>query len=260
MLLNNLSVDYVTQRRRSLFEKKKKMMMMMMIDSLIRILPWQRAFLLFLFADAFAHWYRHLDSSHILTSYKLIREDHMNVQDKKVEGTAPEELRPRQQKGVGNSSRIEVEEQQEGAGGPEELQHAPKRERGKYKQYEDSQVIIEKIRSYRTQRYPDSEIMKLLDNMPRRTYYNYVKKLQEQDRQIMDQWKAENVEHVSEEMMIYRETLCQKLREVQAIIDNENTSAKDKMQAIDQYLAISKKLVDFDNIRSNYMREAGSMF
>jgi hypothetical protein len=63
MLLNNLSVDYVTQRR-SLFEKKK----MMMIDSLISILSWQRAFLLFLFADAFAHWYRHLDSSHILTS------------------------------------------------------------------------------------------------------------------------------------------------------------------------------------------------
>ena len=36
----------------------------------------------------------------------------------------------------------------------------------------------------------------------------------------------ENVEHVSEEMMIYRETLCQKLREVQAIIDNKNTGNK----------------------------------
>jgi hypothetical protein len=184
----------------------------------------------------------------------------MDMEDKKVEGTAPEELRPRQQKGVGNSSRIEVEEQQEGAGGPEELQHAPKRERGKYKQYEDSQVIIENIRSYRTQRYPDSEIMKLLDNMPRRTYYNYVKKLQEQDLEITRQWMAENLEHVSEELMIYRETLCQKLREIQAIIDNENTSAKDKMQAIDQYLAISKNLVDFDNSRSISMREAGSIF
>ncbi|HKG72325.1 MAG TPA: hypothetical protein VKA87_10515 [Nitrososphaeraceae archaeon] len=35
-------------------------------------------------------------------------------------------------------------------------------------------------------RYPDSEIKNLLDNMPRRTYYNYVKKLQEQDMQIVE--------------------------------------------------------------------------
>ena len=56
---------------------------------------------------------------------------------------------------------------------------------------------------------------------------------------------AESVQDVSEEYMIYRETLCQKLREIQAIIDNKSTSAKDKMQAIQQYLEIEKKLVDF---------------
>ena len=141
--------------------------------------------------------------------------------------------------------RRRAEHQQE-EGVADEIQTAEKgRERGKYKQYEDSQIIIEKIRSYRTQRYPDCEIMNLLDNMPRRTYYNYVKKLQEQDMQIMEQWMKENVEHVSEEMMIYRETLCQKLREVQAIIDNKNTPTKDKMQAIEQHLAISEKLVKF---------------
>jgi hypothetical protein len=178
----------------------------------------------------------------------------MNNQDRKADGIAPR-APPQQQKGSDSSSPMVVE------GGQESVQHtATARERGKYKQYEDTQIIIEKIRSYRTQRYPDYEIMKLLDNMPRRTYYNYVKKLQEQDKQIIEQWRAENVEHVSEELMIYRETLCQKLREIQAIIDNENTSAKDKMQAIDQYLAISDKLVDFDNFRSNSMREAGSMF
>ncbi len=121
-----------------------------------------------------------------------------------------------------------------------------KKQRGEYRQYEDSQVIIEKIRSYRTQRYPDSEIMNLLGNMPRRTYYNYVKKLQEQDRQIMEQWIAENVEHFSEELMIYREALCQKLREVQGIIDNKNTPPRDKMQAIEQYLGISEKLIKFE--------------
>jgi superfamily II DNA or RNA helicase len=99
--------------------------------------------------------------------------------------------------------------------------------------------------------------MKFLDNMPRRTYYNYVKKLQEQDGQIMEQWMAENVEHVSEEMMIYRETLCQKLREVQAIIDNKNTPTKDKMQAIEQHLAISEKLVKFTRSgRSSDMNSA----
>jgi UDP-N-acetylmuramate-alanine ligase len=87
--------------------------------------------------------------------------------------------------------------------------------------------------------------MMLLDNMPRRTYYNYVKKLQEQGTQIMEKWMAENVEHVSEEMIIYRETLCQKLREVQGVIDNKNTPGKDKMQAIEQHLAISEKLVKF---------------
>jgi hypothetical protein len=157
-----------------------------------------------------------------------------------------------QQSGEQTNSEIVAEEQESGK--QEEVQH---RTRGKYKQYEADQVIIEKIRSYRTQRHPDSEIMKLLDNMPRRTYYNYVKKLQEQDLQIMEQWMAENVEHVSEEMMIYRETLCQKLREVQAIIDNKNTSAKDKMQAIEQHLAISEKLVKFTKSgRSSDMNSA----
>jgi hypothetical protein len=152
-----------------------------------------------------------------------------------------------QQSGEQTNSEIVAEEQESGK--QEEVQH---RTRGKYKQYEADQVIIEKIRSYRTQRHPDSEIMKLLDNMPRRTYYNYVKKLQEQDLQIMEQWMAENVEHVSEEMMIYRETLCQKLREVQAIIDNRNTSAKDKMQAIEQHLAISEKLGKFTRSGRSY--------
>jgi hypothetical protein len=145
--------------------------------------------------------------------------------------------------------KVDIPEEQKNGGKQEDEgrpQAATKKERAKYRQYEDSQVIIEKIRSYRTQRYPDSEIMKLLDNMPRRTYYNYVKKLQEQDRQIMEQWIEENVEHFSEELMIYREALCQKLREVQGIIDNKNTAPKDKMQAIEQYLAISEKLVKFE--------------
>jgi hypothetical protein len=121
-----------------------------------------------------------------------------------------------------------------------------KNQRGKYRQYEDSQVIVEKIRSYRTQRYPDSEIMKLLGNMPRRTYYNYVKKLQEQDRQITEQWISENVEHFAEELVIHRETICQKLRELQGIIDNKNMPPKDKMQAIAQYLELSEKLLKFE--------------
>jgi hypothetical protein len=186
----------------------------------------------------------------------------MNNQDRKADETDTR-VPSQEQEGADSSSRMvtaEEGEKQERGEGSQQHNTATGRERGKYKQYEDSQVIIEKIRSYRTQRYPDYEIMKLLDNMPRRTYYNYVEKLQEQDEQIMEQWKVENVKHVSEEMMIYRETLCQKLRELQAIIDNENTSAKDKMQAIDQYLAISKKLVDFDNFRSVSMREAESMF
>jgi hypothetical protein len=147
-----------------------------------------------------------------------------------------------QQEKVSVSEKEQREEETAGRG----LQATRKKQRGKYKQYEDSQVIVEKIRSYRTQRYPDSEIIKLLDNMPRRTYYNYVKKLQEQDRQITEQWIAENVEHFSEELMIYREALCQKLREVQGIIDNKSTPPKDKMQAIGQYLEISEKLVKFE--------------
>jgi hypothetical protein len=129
-------------------------------------------------------------------------------------------------------------------GGPQTETRENKR--GKYRQYEESQVIIEKIRSYRTQRYPDSEIMKLLDDMPRRTYYNYVKKLQEQDKQITEQWISENVEHFAEELMIYRETLCQKLREIQGIIDNTRTPPRDKMQAIQQYLELSEKLLKFE--------------
>jgi hypothetical protein len=171
----------------------------------------------------------------------------MSKQDEKEEAIAPG-VQSSKQEGIDISPRKVAEEEQHIAKG---------KERGKYNQYEDSQVIIEKIRLYRKQRYPDSEIMNLLDNMPRRTYYNYVKKLQEQDIQIMEQWMKENVEHVAEEMMIYRETLCQKLREIQAIIDNENTSARDKMQAIQQYLAISEKLLNFTmNDRSSNMKSA----
>ena len=136
------------------------------------------------------------------------------------------------------------EAEQGGEGEPQAL--TAKNQRGKYRQYEDSQVIVEKIRSYRTERYPDSEIMKLLDNMPRRTYYNYVKKLQEQDRQITEQWISENVEHFAEELVIHRETICQKLRELQGIIDNKNMPPKDKMQAIAQYLELSEKLLKFE--------------
>lgn len=140
----------------------------------------------------------------------------------------------------------EEEEAESGGGGGGPQAATKKKQRGKYRQYEESQVIVEKIRSYRMQRHPDSEIMKLLDNMPRRTYYNYVKKLQEHDRQITEQWISENVEHFSEELMIYRETLCQKLRELQGIIDNKSTPSRDKMQAIEQYLELSEKLFKFE--------------
>jgi hypothetical protein len=145
------------------------------------------------------------------------------------------------------------EEAVEGGGGPQAATR--KNQRGKYRQYEDSQVIIEKIRSYRTQRYPDSEIMKLLDNMPRRTYYNYVKKLQEQDNQITEQWISENVERFAEELMIHRETICQKLRELQGIIDNTSIPPRDKMQAIQQHLELSEKLLKFEEYgRSGAMK------
>ena len=144
-------------------------------------------------------------------------------------------------------------EQQEASGKEEDVKRRveppaeiKKNQRGSYRQYEDTNVILEKIRCYRTQRHPDLEIMKLLDNMPRRTYYNYVKKLQEQERQITEQWMSEHVEHYAEELMIYRETLCQKLRESQGIIDNKNTPPREKMQAIAQYLAITDKLVNFE--------------
>src|SRR5215203_4527173 len=149
----------------------------------------------------------------------------------------------KQQEGKRNL-RVGVTEEQKNGGEQEEeerSQAAAKKERVKYRQYEDSQVIIEKIRSYRTQRHPDYEILKLLNDMPRRTYYNYVKKLQEQDRQIMEQWMAENVEHVSEELIIHK----------------KNTPPKDKIRAIEQYLTISEKLSNFTRSgRSSIMKSA----
>lgn len=129
--------------------------------------------------------------------------------EEKIEVVAPRISDDKRERVSIRPPRALVKEQQ---GGGEGARHtANNAQRGKYRQYEDSQIIIEKIRSYRTHRYPDHEIMKLLEDMPRRTYYNYVKKLQDQDREIMEQWMKENVEHVSEEMMICRETLCQKL-------------------------------------------------
>jgi hypothetical protein len=161
----------------------------------------------------------------------------------------------KQQQGEKNLNELTQKEQQEKLREEEEegveIQREPqsetkKNQRGPYRQYEDVNPLLEKIRYYRIQRHPDSEIMKLLDNMPRKTYYNYVKKLQEQERKIVEQWISENIEHFAEELMIYRETLCQKLREIQGIIDNKNTSPKEKMQAIEQYLTITEKLVKFE--------------
>jgi hypothetical protein len=160
----------------------------------------------------------------------------------------------KQQQGEKNLNVLTQKEQQEKLRREEEgveIQREPqsetkKNQRGPYRQYEDVNALLEKIRYYRIQRHPDSEIMKLLDNVPRRTYYNYVKRLQEQERKIVEQWISENIEHFAEELMIYRETLCQKLREIQGIIDNKNTSPKEKMQAIEQYLTITEKLVKFE--------------
>src|ERR671914_1352980 len=159
----------------------------------------------------------------------------------------------KQHQGEKNLNVLTQKEQQEKLREEEgvEIQREPqsetkKNQRGPYRQYEDINALLEKIRYYRIQRHPDSEIMKLLDNMPRRTYYNYVKKLQEQDKQIMEQWISENVEHFAEELMIYRETLCQKLRELQGIIDNKVTAPKDKMQAIGQHFELSEKLYKFE--------------
>ncbi len=55
------------------------------------------------------------------------------------------------------SAREEEEEEEEDGeeaegGGPQAATR--KNQRGKYRQYEDSQVMVEKIRSYRTQRSP----------------------------------------------------------------------------------------------------------
>ena len=88
--------------------------------------------------------------------------------------------------------------------------------------------------------------------MPRRTYYNYVRKLQEQDKELMMQWMAKNVEQASEVLILNRETYCQVLRELQAIIEDENTPPKTKMQAIDQKLAICEKLANFVNNDMSY--------
>ncbi|HEX2168711.1 MAG TPA: hypothetical protein VHF65_00285, partial [Nitrososphaera sp.] len=56
--------------------------------------------------------------------------------------------------------KVRVENEQEGS--EEEIgqkgegtQITMKNQRGKYRQYDDNQVIIDKIRTYRTQRYPD---------------------------------------------------------------------------------------------------------
>lgn len=57
---------------------------------------------------------------------------------------------------------------------------------------------------------------------------------------------SEHIEHYAEELMIYRETLCPKLREIQAIIDNKNTPPKEKMQALTHYIKITENLVNFD--------------
>ena len=169
----------------------------------------------------------------------------MNKHSKKTDAINPAGPSHEQEEINTTSPRRALQEEAQKEGVQVQQHSAKGRQRGKYRQYEDSQIIIDKIRSYRTERYPDYEIIKVLDNMPRRTFYNYVEKLQEQDRQFMEQCRKQNLEHVSEEMMIHRETLCQKYREFQAIIDNKNTSTKDKMQAIDKQLAISEKLAKF---------------
>jgi hypothetical protein len=116
--------------------------------------------------------------------------------------------------------------------------------KGKYRQYEEPHVIMQKIRDYRTQRYPDSEIMKLMDNMPRRTFYNYVKKILAEDKEIVDGWIEQHVEQVAEDLMIFRESMNKTLREVEKIIEDSQTSAREKLRAIAMYVELSEKLMN----------------
>ncbi len=191
-----------------------------------------------------------LYQSGILDNVNVMHQKIRNQEDNTATSTPVTKQHQREKKTLDVLTRNEQQEQSEVEEGIEihggAQAETKKNQRGSYRQYEDANVILENIRYYRIQRHPDSEIMKLLDNMPRRTYYNYVKKLQEQERQITEQWISEHVEHYAEELMIYRETLCQKLREIQGIIDNKNTPPREKMQAIAQYLAITDKLVNFE--------------
>lgn len=120
-------------------------------------------------------------------------------------------------------------------------QHTENTERGTYRQYEDQQTIIDKIRSYRSESYPDSEIMKMLDNMPRRTFYNYVKKMREQDKEIIENSLLEYADSLAEEYLAFRENTCRTLRQLQAIIDSANTPSKDKLKAMQMFVALCEK-------------------
>lgn len=92
--------------------------------------------------------------------------DQKIISQEEIKSSSLTKQHQRQKKldGITQKDQQQASEEKEGI----EIQGEPqsetkKNQRGPYKQYEDANLILEKIRYYRTQRYPDSQIMDLLE-------------------------------------------------------------------------------------------------
>jgi hypothetical protein len=110
----------------------------------------------------------------------------------------------------------------------------------KYKQYDEDKTIAE-IRRYRREDYSDREIRQFLDNMPERTFYDFVKRMYERDQQYYEEARKQDKAALRDELTIYKERLLKKLRQLDVLAKNSEDD-KVKVDAIKDYCEVSKQL------------------
>lgn len=122
----------------------------------------------------------------------------------------------------------------------------------RHEYHNDPELIQQEIRRLRTSCYPDFEIMRML-NLSHVTYYQHKKRLLLQTKELA---KARDIAVVAEDIVLTQSRLEQKVRELQHIIEEKDTKARDKTEAIrvqaEIILQIAKISVETDTILASY--------
>lgn len=104
-----------------------------------------------------------------------------------------------------------------------------KRRPSKYGQYSEEQVIGE-IKRYRLEGYNDKDIMKNLNGMPRSTFYDYVKRMYEQEKAFYEEQRKHAQDMLREEVGLAKDRLLESYRALKTIRDSTIADPEIKRQ------------------------------